>query len=98
MERALERCGYTYTEVPESADIETLLREAGFRIAKIDSLHQIYATDNQRMIKRFRNNREQIFATATPRAIRDIERLLALEEEFFKAYWWSGVLIVAHKN
>jgi len=94
----LSNCGYDSTDLPRTEDLMQVFGEAGFRILELRSLHELYAADNRRMIKRFRGVKQELLQRFSQTSVEAVGKLLEWEEVLFSEKAWTGVLIIAQKT
>ncbi len=85
-ERLLRLSGFAETSFLIREEIEALFASAGFNVRMVQDLHEIYASDNARML-------------TTAMTFGDSHSLLPLlewEANLFAKRWWTGVLILAY--
>lgn len=86
--RLLEQVGYTVHDMPEKSQIARMFLENGFAISSVESLHSIYARDNEHMLYR----------AQSIQAPHQLTELLEWERELFRKNLWTGVLVEGTRN
>jgi SAM-dependent methyltransferase len=94
----LHGLGYVNVDVPQLEEIPKMFQLAGFRTESIVLLHQMYAQDNARMLKRFEENQGAMVNKFGRTAVENLGKWLEWEKKLFLEGWWSGILVTAKKD
>jgi cyclopropane fatty-acyl-phospholipid synthase-like methyltransferase len=93
-----KKCGFPHTAVVHIEDLTGMFETAGFRVESIRSLHNVYASDNQRMLNNLKSHWPKLRKKHLARHLKTLLHLLEWEQMLFSNRWWTGVLVIAKKT